>query len=754
MTGCPSSARGRRAVALLQACVAVALIAGCGTTRPPAPAELEPLAPARHAGDALPDDVERAAGRLAALALADLPDAAAQALGLLRDVDARRRADARAPTGLVDLAEETVRAIAGSGEQARRAPGLLERDTLDPALRRRAERALEREPLTVAERALRDHRQLRRGAIFNRLAAPLARAALGGGLNPIETGRSLLSSLLTLHHFPVASTRERRALRAYEAFLAREPAAPEAPRVREQVEELRARVTRHRHEAAVEAGERALGRGAWNAALLYAARAERIHPGDARNASLEQGALAGAATRDARIRAALRARADVAELRDPVRHALAVDMLVGTPGSLAARLDDPRVQGRTDPGARALLRAVVASATGRDAERIEALERAAGSGEPFARHATAVLRQPDQDPYGAYRRARSGERSARTRWLLLGRLARGASERDLPRPVEYLIDVPTFAVSLITLPLRALQYGRATRFMGAGVLAAGERYVRRHPDGAHSPRIHRDLERRYASAGLWASALEHGRARGAGERTLARYHALLADALLEVARRERRPEMRAAVYGSILSDHPDTPAAATARERLAALFDETSPQSIRLSREFLLEHPRIREVDTLALRPELLDGEARNGEVAEEGVMLIGRTWVRVSLEGREPVIRELPAANFALLAALLEESRYRALVADERESPEHDPQRDLFLERARLGLLDRADHRPAARSHAEFLSARERLGTVRARESVLPVEVVVRGDLETLGLSAVPRLRLPEPAADAFLYE
>jgi hypothetical protein len=92
--------------------------------------------------------------------------------------------------------------------------------------------------------------------------------------------------------------------------------------------------------------------------------------------------------------------------------------------------------------------------------------------------------------------------------------------------------------------------------------------------------------------------------------------------------------------------------------------------------------------------------------------------------------------------------------VIDERETPSSDPQRDLFLERARLGLLDETDARPSARSDAEFLASREKHGMVRQARSILPVELVVRGDLETLGLSAAPRVRLPRLPDDAFLYE
>jgi hypothetical protein len=212
--------------------------------------------------------------------------------------------------------------------------------------------------------------------------------------------------------------------------------------------------------------------------------------------------------------------------------------------------------------------------------------------------------------------------------------------------------------------------------------------------------------------------------------------------------------MRVAVYAELLSQYGDTKSAPRARRELAELLAESSPQQIRLSRAFLLEHPELLTPAALALRPELLDGRDDNGEMAEEGVTLLGQRWVQIALEDREPARQQVPAANLARLAALLDETAYRALASDARERAAADPQRDVFLERARLGLLDEPERRASARSEAEYLSTREKHGLVRTRGSILPFELVVTGDIESLGLGAAPRLRLPESAPDSFLYE
>jgi hypothetical protein len=154
------------------------------------------------------------------------------------------------------------------------------------------------------------------------------------------------------------------------------------------------------------------------------------------------------------------------------------------------------------------------------------------------------------------------------------------------------------------------------------------------------------------------------------------------------------------------------------------------------------------------LKPELLDGEKANGEMAEGGVTLLGKNAVEIALVGRDPVVARVPAADFARFVAQLEETRYASLATDEREKAIPDAARDAFFAASRLGVAESSGARPAARSEAVFESTREKHGYVRTRESILPVDLVLQGDLTTLGLAAFPRIRMPEATPDALLYE
>ncbi len=72
----------------------------------------------------------------------------------------------------------------------------------------------------------------------------------------------------------------------------------------------------------------------------------------------------------------------------------------------------------------------------------------------------------------------------------------------------------------------------------------------------------------------------------------------------------------------MLDYHPHSSAAAEATKKLAALAKEEN-QGMRMSKQFLLEHPEIWGPKGLALKATLFDGNLRNMEIAERGAILL-----------------------------------------------------------------------------------------------------------------------------------
>ena len=749
--------------------LAAALVLALGApacTRAPTSAELQPVLDGRPARSPLPDDAERIASRMAAAALAGQRDAARALAAKLEREDAARVARGEPPSGLADNAAEINSACDGSDAFPAHAAVLLDRDDLDPAIRRRLERAIASDPLEVADATVAEERQWKVGAVVNRVVEPVSKLLISGVANPVEATRTTIVTLLTAHKFPEASVRERKALRAWDDWLARHPGDPRAPEVAERAAEYRAMLANERYDRAMKGAESALEGRELARARILSARALESRPDSAPAARIHERADSELAAHEARTRASLGmnelapAGLDGGWGPSAEYFALARAASVARAEDVAARAAAWRADGAPAgiTGELAFLESFAPLARGDEDGFFAALglvPEAAAPGDTVARQAAAVIADPQQNPYAAYSAAADADRSARISWLAFGRHANGPTHRDLPRPIEYLLDVPGFVISLITAPVRLIQYPSASAKFGDGVLQTGERYTERRPGGQHAEEVDRELASLYAARGQPGAALRHEQALPVPDAAkVARYRDQVAEQMLAGAERERRVDMKLAILASVAREYAGTPAGDRAKDEFIATRRAVTPQRIRLTHDFLVEHPELWAPGALELNPELLDGSRRNGEIADTGVTLLGRSAIEISLEDRDPVVRELPADDFARFVARLEQVSYASLTRDEREKPIADPARDSFLSSARLGVTDASDSRPAARSEAVFESTHEKHGFVNARESVLPVDLVLRGDIESLGLSAFPRIRLPDAPDDALLYD
>jgi hypothetical protein len=290
----------------------------------------------------------------------------------------------------------------------------------------------------------------------------------------------------------------------------------------------------------------------------------------------------------------------------------------------------------------------------------------------------------------------------------------------------------------------------------------GRRYLEHNPDGE-----------RVADVRGWLSAFERKR-----DNWIAVYNLALQDLNFDVdelaelrekaaeqatafASREARRDTRIAMYRQVVREYPDTQAGMRAGDAARAEIMNATPQQIRISRGFLVENPEFAGPRGLGLDPELLDTDPVNGELHPSGVVLIGGRAVKLlfigpSGDAKGPpieVYQELSEERFARMVAKLEETSFRNSLLDRDDAIVADANRDVVFERARVGLSDEIDTRPAAESTFSYRGMRERYGMVRSRESILPFSLVLQGSLSDLSLGAFPRINAPRETPDAFLY-
>lgn len=746
----------------LAACVCfVAVGSACATSTPAPP--IDALEPLPRLAVLLPDDADIAA-RDAALALwQNNPAGLASRREQIEAIDRKRVAEGDEATGLLPYAlDAEVALVPHPRERRERYAELLDRNDLDTALETRLEGDVADDPLALADRRVRDGQIRRWGGYANSVTRTVGTSLQNPTMLPLKVAQALVRVGLQAHLEDELSLPERQALEHWKDFARKNPDAEEAAEVFARIEEAQARWLETKRDQSLRQARKALEDGNSHMATAFAERALRYLPDDREAESLREDAKIQLAHWE-KERARSLTFAAPAQAEDELLAAQALWIPTGDLQSAAAALLASDPKGTLADEAR-FIEALAAHERGAEVETWEVLGDLADTDiedANMARHARALSQSLDVNPYQGFLEARSLARGDRYRWLALGPLASGARDRDLPRPVEWIIEIPSLAGVLWGLPQRLLQFPFMTaERRSPGVMAY--RYLERYPHGEHEREVHE-----------WLLDYEQGRGNHVGAFRLAENAALrpedelaelreaAADQAVEVAERETRRDVRIRLLRAAARDFAGTEAGQRAGIAVRGELQKFSPQQIRVTRGFLGENPAVAGPAGLAVRSALLDGELSNGELHPDGIALLGGRIIELSFipeggdEGDEAdVVRErISKERLARVVAQLEESALHAIRTDRDLTSEHDAARDLYLERARLGVVDHADARAEASSSYTYMGVRERFGAVRSRESILPVELVLQGSFSDFALGAFPRVRLPKSTPDAVLY-
>jgi len=730
--------------------------------------------PIRHAIDSnvrfsnhVPDVADHAAAELASAALVSDTERSERLLGRLRAIDTVLVAGGELPTGLVPVATDLVNATVDSSYAYRDATQeLLEQDDLDPSLRERLEQDVKNRPLALASARIRDAWMLSVGRAFNALAEPLGQSIMTMTLAPYRLARSALSYAIQVYNQESLPLQRRQALAHWKEFVARYPDAPEVAELEPLIEQGDIALAETLYARSMRGAQRALEVGRTRLALVYSNRALEIKPEDPQATALRGEADRRLVAERERQRRSLEVAPDMAPISDAARR-LSIAMLDPDGDMLLAarELLDADPDGFFSDEAR-FAEAIAIGEQGAETQKWHALEQIAKQDpqhSSMARHARALVNDPDSNPYRAFRIARREDRENKAKWVLLGPWSRGPADRRLPEPVEWLIDLPALGQTMVGFPMRLVQLPWMRSLPTARLAAVYARhYLELNPGGEQSAEV-RD----------WLSSFERKR-----DNWIAVYNLALQDInfdpdeLAELkekaagqaeafASREERRDARVAMYRRVAQEYPDTHAGKRSGDAVRAEVLHATPQQIQISRGFIVENPAFAGPHGLALDPELLDGNPANGELHPVGIVLVGGRTVKLMFVGpsgdpKDPpieVYQDLSQEHYARMVAKLEETSFRNSLLDPEDAIVADANRDVVFERARLGLSGEVDPRPAAESTYRYQGMRERYGMVRSRESILPFSLVLQGSLSDLSLGAFPRFNAPRETPDAILY-
>lgn len=734
----------------------------------PVTTPVDPLEPLPKLSVYVPDALDRSARDLASGLLRDDDGAVEEALSRLAALDEARREEGLPPSGLLPYALDARTSTLDDTRirlQADRA--LLGRDDLEPALRQRVKQASLDDPLVLAERRLRDRWIIRYGRAANSVMESVGRAGVDATLLPLRLAQSVIGIALAEHMEDELTTPERQALAHWKRFVDEHPRAPESAELLGQIREAQLRWIQTQRDRAVSRGKSALEAKRPLLAAVHAERALRYAPEDADATELFAAAeIQALAWRADRTRAASAAPGALAH---PARQrALALALLDPDDEGLASAASLAReiLQQGPDAAFRSEARYVLALAAhargveGEFWDRFEDLALEEDADATMARHARVEWDDPERNPYRAFGLAIGNARGERARETLFGPLKDGPRDRELPRWLEYAVEVPIAMGVLVGLPARLVRAPfQQTPLQLPAALA--RRTLERSPGGPHAEEVRHWLIDYETGRGNWVGALGLlANTPGASPEELARVRENAGTQAYDASLSEKRRDVRIRLLMDAAWQFRGTEGGRLAGVAAAAAIRGLTSQNIRISRGYLEENPRVAGPGGLALRRELLDDDPTNGELHPDGVTLLGERVLEIALlDGRpsEPpktLRKRISAERLSRLVAQLEEATLRTLRTDRDARVEHDADRDLYFERARLGAIARPDRRPHAESSYAFIGMRERYGLVRSRESILPVQLVLQGSFEDFSLGAFPRIRMPKPTPDAFLYK
>ena len=181
-----------------------------------------------------------------------------------------------------------------------------------------------------------------------------------------------------------------------------------------------------------------------------------------------------------------------------------------------------------------------------------------------------------------------------------------------------------------------------------GIITEGEKYLQQTPPEERSPEIYPLLAKAYAKEGKVEKAIEYYTLAGM-EEEIPELRENAATALLEQAKSSPHQTEKQAYLRRLLEQYPKTEAAKEAAEEFQQV-SRPENQGLRLSKMFLRDNPDLFGAQGLGLKRELYDGDWRNVELTDDGIILSPHGDITLLLEsdtGPRTKVYGVPTASW-----------------------------------------------------------------------------------------------------------
>lgn len=608
-------------------------------------------------------------------------------LTALDTTDAERKTERLGRTGLLDDARYLAAALEPSRDGRRQALEALLKQDPDDLVEREVETRLETDDGLAADQLLSDDRHNRRATLVNDAIRPLgifSGAVFIAAVNPFLLAGSAIDSVATtainLWNYNHLSPPEREALVRYRTLLKRDPGTIDAAAALQAIRTLGEKRAKALCEQTVDEGLDALDKDDLDHARYYLAFANHTEGCQPKTEKLQR------KLGDAQAARAKREYDGLWPVVDPPTpataggeaddyYALAVATVAGTP--IEAASEAKRFQERhEDSPFITSARFAQGVAQSRNGDRVQARDTLAEVADDddtaIGRQVAALLETPEYNRLDAIRVAERKHSTDVAKFILVGdgvdgRSALYTATQFGAASVQAAESFGIFnAIGILT---RAWRAWRSDPTSNQEIIDRGEEFLAREPDSPDVPDVHDRLADAYERSGNFSRALMHVNAMpNRDQKRLDKLEEKLAGQLLADAQKNHNDPV---VLRGLVRHFAKTDAAETARDQLKEIPD---PDSTTLDRSVLKAHPELLGPSALDLDPRLLDGNEKNGELADEGITLRdGQMRLTLRNHGDSPRVDTKPMAPDAYGRALAaaEEVLYQRLLTADRRSDE-----------------------------------------------------------------------------------
>ena len=599
--------------------------------------EYDPFEKPAAAPQFFPDTVDKRARELLIDTLTNRNQALPEHLEFLKKEDTRLQKELRTNTGLTDRTQDLVNNTIQDREKNLAAYREALREASTPERKKYLEAVINRDDHFQSEQLMRQSSTNFWGGLVNRMLGSIDLVGVASGNYIGAAAETAISQLYALMDRDM-SMEERRALARDLDHLKRYPDDPKNAQIRKQIETLDKKKRDVLVAKQLAKAKEALNKGDDDRALFHAQVAVFIDPRSQDAEKLRKQTAQALEQRQEARRQSLKARAD--ENLTPQQQADARTLLEALSlrdANLIQRVaidTEKKYPGKPLADAARDAEAVALEMKGwHEAARKAVEQNARKAATPVTKErAEALLQSPGYNLLSRFADARTERQLESAKYVLLGDdflrknllFAAGAMAAGGPGGIATL-----GMTNALVWSRNLFQVLTNNPISAQPVIDAGVAYVRSHPKSENVSEVYRVLADAYEERGMVERALVYHELAGSPKEKLDALNDKAARALLNAASKSTSRSSQENYLKAVLDYHPDSNAAAEATKKLALLAKDEN-QGMRMSKQFLLEHPEIWGPRGLGLKATLFDGDPRNTEIADRGVILLNENELLV----------------------------------------------------------------------------------------------------------------------------